>query len=419
MANQYREVQELLEKTFEIIKEVDGAKSTDVTQDEVEILKNPQRILQVSIPVKMDDGNVRVFEGYRVQHNNIRGPHKGGIRFHPQVDLDEVKSLAFWMTFKCAGADIPFGGGKGGITVNPKELSHGELERLTRGYVRGIADSVGPEVDVPAPDVYTNAQIMAWFMDEYSRIKRKNTPACVTGKPIEIGGSLGRDTATAQGGFYVLDNILKKLNKEKGLKIAVQGFGNAGMHFARIAEEAGHTIVAVTDSRGGAYNEKGIDIEKIKNHKSASGSVVGYSGAETITNDEVLELDVDVLVPAALEGVITNKNVGKVKAKIILELANGPILSEASEKLYKNDQLVIPDVLANAGGVIVSYFEWVQNLGNYYWGLEEVQEKLFKQITNATDLTWGHMQKYKTDMRTAVYILGLKRLAKATKVRGV
>ena len=241
MANQYKEVQELLEKTFEIIKNEDGLKSCDVTQSEIEILKNPQRILQVSIPVKMDNGNVKVFEGYRVQHNNIRGPHKGGIRFHPQVDLDEVKSLAFWMTFKCAGADIPFGGGKGGITVNPKDLSQGELERLTRGYVRAIADAVGPETDVPAPDVYTNAQTMAWFMDEYSRIKRKNSPACITGKPIEIGGSLGRDTATAQGGFYVLDNILKKLKKEFGLKIAVQGFGNAGMHFARIASIAGHT----------------------------------------------------------------------------------------------------------------------------------------------------------------------------------
>lgn len=419
MPNQYKEVQELLQKTFEIIKNKDGAKSIDISQDEIEILKSPQRIVQVSVPVRMDNGNVRVFEAYRVQHNNINGPYKGGIRFHPRVDLDEVKSLAFWMTFKCAGVDIPFGGGKGGITVNPKELSLNEIERLTRAYVRAIADSVGPETDVPAPDVYTNAQIMAWFMDEYSRINRKNTPASVTGKPIEIGGSLGRDTATAQGGFFVFENILKKQNKGKDLRIIVQGFGNAGMHFARIASDAGYKIVAVSDSRGGIYSDKGLDIPKVCDHKNANGSVLDFLGAKNINNEEILELNVDVLVPAALEGVINNNNVENIKAPLILELANGPVSLEASEKLYKNNQLIVPDILTNSGGVIVSYFEWVQNLGNFYWDLEDVQNKLFKKISNATDLAWGTMQKYDSDMRTAVYIMGLKKLGKAIKVRGI
>lgn len=419
MSNQYKEVQELLNKTFAKMQKVDGVKSTDVSIAEIEILKNPQRILQVSIPIKMDSGEVKVFEGYRVQHNNIRGAYKGGIRFHPQVDLDEVKSLSFWMTFKCAGADIPFGGSKGGITVNPKDLSQAELERLIRGYVRAIFNIVGPEVDVPAPDVYTNPQIMAWYMDEYSRVAGKNSPACVTGKPIEVGGSLGRDTATAQGGYYVLENILEKLKKSDSLKIAIQGFGNAGMHFAQIASNAGHTIVAVSDSRGGVFNKKGLDIDKVREYKKASGSVLDYFEADNISNEEILELNVDVLVPAALEGVITEANVESIKAGIILELANGPISAVASQELFKRGKLVIPDILANSGGVIVSYFEWVQNLSNYYWGIAEVQDKLKSQIQNATNLSWGNINKYEVDMRTAIYILGLKRLARATKVRGV
>jgi len=403
-----------LETVFDLIKD-----EKKVTISEIEILKRPQKIIQVSLPIKMDNGEVKIFEAYRVQHNNARGAFKGGIRFHPQVDLEEVKSLAFWMTFKCAGVDIPYGGGKGGITVDSKTLSKNELERLTRAYTRAIADSVGPEKDVPAPDVYTNGQIMAWYMDEFSRLKQANTPACVTGKPIEIGGSLGRDTATAQGGFYVLDNILKKLKIEGEIKIAIQGFGNAGMNFAKIAEEKGFIVVAVSDSRGGIYNKSGLNVQEVIDHKQSTGSVLDFSKAKNIKNEEILELNVEVLVPAALENVINQENADRIKAKVILELANGPVNLDTSSFLFKKGITIIPDILANSGGVVVSYFEWVQNLNNFYWSLSEVQERLFEKINKATDLTYEYSQKYKTDLRNANYILGLERLAKALQVRGL
>lgn len=388
--------------------------------EELEILKFPKRVLEVSVPVRMDSGQIKVFQGYRVQYNDARGPFKGGIRFHPQVNLDEVKALAFWMTIKCAVADIPYGGGKGGITVDPRTLSPGELERLTRGYVRAIARLVGPERDIPAPDVYTNPQIMAWFMDEYSRLAGKNIPGVVTGKPLEVGGSLGRDTATAQGGFFVLENILDKLKiKKKDIGIAVQGFGNAGLHFASIAHANGYRVSAVSDSRGGLYNESGLDISALIRHKEKTGAVSGFAGAKPITNEKLLELPVRVLVPAALEGVITEKNAGRIKAEVVLELANGPTEGRAGEKLYKKGKTLIPDVLANSGGVIVSYFEWVQNIGRYYWDAPTVRKNLAAQIGRATDSVWSAYKSGKTDMRTAAYMVAIEKIAKAIRARGI
>jgi len=419
MSNKFQDCLAQLEKTCDVVRKKDGGESV-INADEMEILKHPQKVLEVSIPVMMDNGKIKVFDGYRVQYNDIRGPFKGGIRFHPQVDLDEVKSLSFWMTIKCAVANIPYGGGKGGVTVDVRELSTGEIERLTRGYVREIFCAIGPDKDVPAPDVYTTPQIMAWFMDEYSHIKGANTPACVTGKPVEIGGSKGRDTATGFGGFIVLDSVLKKMKKnKKGTTIAIQGFGNAGTHFCEKAQAKGYKIIAASDSKGGVLNPKGLDIAKLEAHKQKTGSVKNFAGAKNITNEELLEMKVDILVPAALEGVITKKNVDKIKAKIILELANGPITLEASEKLFQKKITIIPDVLANSGGVIVSYFEWLQNLSHFYWDLSEVEKKLDKQITDATDDVWKNMQSYKVDMRTGAYIVAIHRIVEALKIRGI
>lgn len=421
MSNAYKQCMEQLDKTCKVIEEINKKEGvTEVINEEVEILRTPKRIIEVSLPIRMDDGSLRVFQGYRVQHNDIRGPFKGGIRFHPQVDLDEVKSLAFWMTFKCAVADIPYGGGKGGITLNPKELSNAELERLTRAYVRAISNNVGPYKDVPAPDVYTNAQIMAWFMDEYSRIQGQNEPAVVTGKPLEIGGSLGRDTATAQGGFYVFENVLAKMKiKKEDANIAIQGFGNAGMNFAKIAHNNGYNVQAVSDSKGGIFLEEGLDIEAVIKHKEKNGSVQDLPGATNISNEEILKLNVKILVPAALEGVISLENVNDVKAKVILELANGPVSIDAGEELFKRDSVVVPDILTNSGGVIVSYFEWVQNLRHYYWSKEKVDQQLKEKINKATDLVWTQVQDYNINMRTAAYVVAMGRVVKALKVRGV
>lgn len=428
MAKQYKQCVQQLKKTCMTISQINQTrKIAGLSLDEAEILTSPQRIIEVSIPVKMDDGALKVFTGYRVQHNNILGPFKGGLRYHPQVDLDEVQSLAFWMTFKCALADIPFGGAKGGITVDHKSLSESELQRLTRGYVRALADFIGPQKDIPAPDVYTNAQVMAWLMDEYSRIQGFNEPAVVTGKPIEIGGSLGRDTATARGGFIVLENVLEKLkilsttkrNAKPGITIAVQGFGNAGMNFARIAYREGYKIIAVSDSRGGIFDDKGLDIEKVIKHKAETGKVMDFPGAKNISNKKLLILDTKILVPAALAGEITEKNVGRIKADIILELANGPVTLEAGEKLFKKKKMVIPDILANSGGVIVSYFEWVQNIRHFYWDEAKVRANLEQKISKATDRVYECMEEYDVNMRTAAYIIAIERLVKALKVRGV
>jgi glutamate dehydrogenase/leucine dehydrogenase len=424
--NQYEQAINQLDKICAIIKKTENSnEKVQSTYHEMEILKHPNRVSEVSIPVKMDSGETKIFTGYRVQHSNARGPYKGGIRFHPQVDLNEVKSLAFWMTIKCATVDIPYGGAKGGITVDPRQLSVNELEKLTRGYTRAIANIIGPDIDIPAPDVYTTPQIMAWLMDEYSRLQGRNVPGVVTGKPIEVGGSLGRDTATAQGGFYVLEEVLKKTpafsgnENKKNIKIAVQGFGNAGHNFAKIAHDSGYQVVAVSDSKGGIFNEEGLDIEKVIEHKNSNGSVLDFPGAKNITNEELLTLAVNVLVPAAFENVITMEMINDIKANIILELANGPMKIEVSEALAEKDVLIIPDVLANSGGVVVSYFEWVQNLRQYYWEAEKVRTRLKEKITQATTLIWETKEKYKVDMRTAAYIVAVERLRKAIKMRGI
>jgi len=411
MKNAFQEAIKQLNKTAGVM---------EIKSEYLKILQNPQRIIKVSIPVKMDDGTLNIFQGYRAQYNNILGPFKGGVRYHPEVNLDEVKALGFWMTIKCAIVNIPYGGAKGGITVNPKNLSQNELERLSRGYIREIANFIGPDKDIPAPDVYTNSQIMAWFMDEYSHIMGKNVPAVVTGKPLEIGGSLGRDTATAQGGFYALTSLAEKIRKQlSNFTVAIQGFGNAGAHFAELAQKAGCNVVAVSDSKGGIYNKDGLDINKIIKHKKETGSVLRCENTEDITGDQLLKLPVDVLVPAALSDAITEENADEIKAEIILELANGPTEIKAGEKLSSKGVLIIPDVLANAGGVIVSYFEWLQNMNHFYWDIEKVQNGLRKQMENAFCSVWVAKEKYQTDMRTAAYIVALERLVKALEIRGI
>ncbi|MDO8668151.1 MAG: Glu/Leu/Phe/Val dehydrogenase [bacterium] len=389
--------------------------------DELEILRKPDRIIEVSLPVLMDNGRMKVFTGFRVQYNNTRGPYKGGIRFHPKVNLDEVTTLAFWMTIKCAVADIPYGGGKGGIAVDAKTLSQGELERLTRAYARGFANFIGPKIDIPAPDVGTTPQIMAWLMDEYSHIKGENTPAVVTGKPIEVGGSLGRDTATGLGGFYVFEEVLNKLKMAKSKAgIAVQGFGNVGMNFAMIAYRAGYKVAAVSDSRGGIYNEKGLSMEEILAHKKSTGSVVDFKNSKNITNEKLLELPVEVLVPSALENVINEKNAGRIKAKMILELANGPTTEEAEVKLSKKAVLIVPDVLANSGGVIASYFEWVQNSRQYYWEQARMDDRLKDKVTSAFKKVWQTMEaRGNNQMRDAAYIVAVERLIGSLRIRGI
>jgi len=427
MANNFNECIKQLERTCAVINKINSkcekpicTSGINLACHEMEILQTPKRVIEVSIPVRMDDGSLKMFAGFRVQHNDIRGPFKGGLRYHPDVNLDEVQALAFWMTIKCAVADIPYGGGKGGITVDPKTLSKGELERLTRGYVRVMADFLGPNRDIPAPDVNTNAQIMAWVMDEYSHIKGYNEPAVVTGKPIEIGGSLGREAATGQGGFFVLENVIKKLNFDgRDLRIAVQGFGNVGMNFARIAFANGYRVVAVSDFDGGVYNENGLDIEKLIEHKNKTGCVLKFADSKNITNEELLELPVEILVPAAIENVITEENADKIHAELILELANGPINFAASEILNSKGKIIVPDVLANSGGVIVSYFEWVQNIRHFYWDLNKVNDRLLEKINLATDNVWKYSKDYDIDLRSAAYVLAVEKLIKAFKIRGV
>jgi len=385
-----------------------------------QLLREPMRTLIVSIPVKMDNGETKVFTGFRVQYNDARGPTKGGIRFHPEETLDTVKALAAWMTWKCAVVNIPYGGGKGGVICDPKKMSKGELERLSRGYVRAIAQFIGDEKDIPAPDVYTTPEIMAWMMDEFSKIKQYNVPGVFTGKPLSIGGSAGRGDATARGGSYCIREAAKALNiKLKGANVAIQGFGNAGQFAAKIlSEEYGCKIIAVSDSKGGIYRKEGLDVNKVLEHKEKTGSVQDFPGAKNITNKELLELECDILVPAALENQITKDNAGKIKAKIVAELANGPTTPEADEILYKNKVFVIPDFLCNAGGVTVSYFEWVQNINGYYWTEKEVHEKLDRIMTEAFHSVYEMSQKEKVHMRLAAYMVAVKRVAEAVKARG-
>jgi glutamate dehydrogenase (NAD(P)+) len=376
--------------------------------------------LHVSIPVKMDNGSTDVFKGFRVQYNNARGPCKGGIRYHPDETIDTVRALASWMTWKCAVMDIPLGGGKGGVICNPKEMSPGELERLCRCYIDLISPVIGPEKDVPAPDVYTTPQMMGWMMDEYSKLQGCYSPGVITGKPVEIGGSLGRGDATAIGGLYTVREAAKHLKIDLSkARVAIQGYGNAGSFAAIKSKEMfGSKIVAVTDSRGGIFNKNGLDPEKVLGYKKKTGSVVNFPGAENISNEEVLELDVEVLFPSALENVITRKNADKIKVKIIAELANGPTTPYADEVLYKNGVFGIPDFLCNAGGVTVSYFEWVQNTTGDYWDEETVYSRLDKKMTKAFRDVLEMSLKGKTDMRTAAYMVAVQRVANAMKLRG-
>ncbi|MEB3277962.1 MAG: Glu/Leu/Phe/Val dehydrogenase [Lyngbya sp.] len=403
-------------------------KYVSLSEDTTERLKFPKSSLVVSIPVRMDNGSLKIFQGYRVRYDDTRGPTKGGVRYYRSVSLDEVTSLAFWMTFKCAVLNLPFGGAKGGITVNPKELSKLELERLSRGYVDAIADFIGPDIDIPAPDVYTNPMIMGWMMDQYSIIRRQLCAGVVTGKPIALGGSLGRDTATATGAFFVIEIIMGKLSQfPANTTVAVQGFGNAGATLAQLLAQAGYKVVAVSDSQGGIYAKNGLDIPSVRQFKESNksvkavyceGSVCNIVEHDVISNEELLTLDVDVLIPAALENQITVENAKNIKAKYIFEVANGPITSEADRILEERGIRVIPDILVNAGGVTVSYFEWVQNRSGLYWTLEEVNLRLKQKMIAETEEIWRLSQELAISMRTAAYVHGLNRLGEAINAKG-
>ena len=385
-----------------------------------QILRTPKRVLEVSIPTKMDNGQVKVFTGYRVQHNVARGPAKGGLRYHPNVTLDEVKALAMWMTWKTAAVNIPFGGGKGGVICDPKRMSKAELERMTRRYTSEILPVIGPEQDIPAPDVYTDSQTMAWIMDTYSMTKGYSSLGVVTGKPVSIGGSEGRAEATARGCVVVVEEACKvKKMSLRGASVAIQGFGNAGSMAARLFAEKKARVVAISDSRGGVFNSRGIDPLKAMRYKERSGTVVGMPGTSRISNDDLLTLKCDILVPAALENVITLNNVEQIKAKIVAEAANGPTTPHADEVLARKGITLLPDILANAGGVTVSYFEWVQDLQSFFWPVAEVNSKLEKVMRRAFAEVHETTRKHRTHMRTGAYILAVGRVADATLVRGL
>ena len=401
---------------------------TSISDDTVERLRFPKSCLKVSIPVRMDSGDLRVFPGYRVRYDDTRGPTKGGIRYHPDVSIDEVQSLAFWMTFKCAALDLPFGGGKGGITVNPKELSQFELERLSRGYIDAVADFIGPDVDVPAPDVYTNQMIMGWMMDQYSIIKRQISPAVITGKPLSMGGSAGRDAATAMGGFHVIQTIMGKVGRTpESTTVAVQGFGNAGATIAELLFNVGYRIVAVSDSKEAIYSPMGLDIPSIRQFKDSTrtlkavyceGSVCNIVDHEVLTNEELLRLEVDLLVPAALENQLTEENAADVKAGFVFELANGPTTPGADAILDERGALIAPDILTNAGGVTVSYFEWVQNRMGDYWTADAVNARLRQKMIAETETIWSIAQEKSISLRTAAYVHALNRIESAVSARG-
>lgn len=399
----------------------DAAKMLGLDEGTHAMLREPMRELHVTIPVRMDNGVVKVFKGFRVQYNDARGPTKGGIRFHPDETIDTVRALGAWMTWKTAVVDIPLGGGKGGIICNPKEMSQGEIERLSRGYIRQVGRIIGLEKDVPAPDVYTNPQIMSWMMDEYAALKGYNTPGVITGKPISIGGSLGRGDATARGGVYCVREAAKELKLDASkATYAIQGFGNAGQFGATLMKEilGSPALLAVSDSSGGVYSKDGIDPHKAVKHKLETGKVEGMPGTRPITNEELLELEVDVLFPSALENVITARNAAKIKAKVVAELANGPTTPEADAIMHKNGIFVIPDFLCNAGGVTVSYFEMVQNTYNHYWELEEVQTKLDHKMTKAFHDVYIMHKDRNVHMRLAAYLVAVQRVAEVMKVRG-
>ncbi len=401
-----------------------AADKMGITADDYAFLRYPERTITVHVPVKMDDGHTKVFEGYRVQYSSVRGPYKGGIRYHRDTDLGEVTALAAWMSLKCAVAGIPYGGGKGGITVDPRALSVGELERLTRGYTKAIAPVIGPDMDIPAPDVNTNSQTMAWILDTFNLLSGgKSLPGVVTGKPTELGGSLGRNESTGRGVLFVMREMLKKFGKSlAGTKVAVQGAGNVGGIAAQLLWNEGCTIVAISDSSGSIYSEKGIDINRFLAYKAAStkNKAADYEeeGIVHLPCDGVLTVPADVLVPAALENSITEEIAKDVKAKIIVEGANGPTTAEADAVLEEKGITVVPDILANSGGVIVSYFEWVQNLQNYYWGEEEVNSRLETTIVSAFETVWKCAEKYKTSLRLGAYITAVDRIVTTKKLKG-
>jgi len=412
----------LRENPYEIAKDQLRRVATlfGVDANLVNILQECKKAVVVSVPVTMDDGNIVAYEGYRVTHNIARGPSKGGIRYHPDVELDEVKALAMWMTWKCALMGIPFGGAKGGIAVDPKKLTPGELQRMTRRYTSEIINEIGPEKDIPAPDVGTDGSVMAWIFDTYSMNKGHSVLGVVTGKPLNVGGSLGRLEATAHGALYCIQEAIRKREmRMEGLRAVVQGFGNVGSFLAKFLADEGATVIAVSDSRGGIYNEAGLDMSAALAHKQETGALEGLRGAESITNEELLLLDCDVLAPCALEQVITRDNADQVKAKIIAEGANGPVTPSADEILDERGILVLPDVLANAGGVVVSYFEWVQGLQEYFWKEDEINSKLRDITTRAFNETWRTAEDRKTSMRLSAYGLAVRRVADATVTRGL
>ena len=385
------------------------------------MLREPKKVIRVTFPVKMDSGNTRIFKGYRVQYNDARGPYKGGIRYHPEVSLEEVKALAAWMTWKCSVADIPFGGSKGGVVCDPKHMSQGELERMTRRYTSSLGDAIGPDVDIPAPDVYTNAQTMAWILDTYSQMKGRMVPAVVTGKPVSLGGSLGREAATGRGAAICTREAARidKLTL-KGGSFAVQGYGNVGSNYAVILEEmVGAKMVAASDSKGGIYNKKGMDAKKVLAHKQKTGSVVGFPGSEGISNEELLETECDVLCPGAFENVITPDIAKKVRASLVIEAANGPTTPEADKVLDANKVFLVPDILANSGGVMVSYLEWVQDLERLRWTEEEVNRMLETKMTSAFRQVQREATKRGVTMRTGALIVGVGRVADAVKTLGI
>ncbi|ODG93067.1 MULTISPECIES: Glu/Leu/Phe/Val dehydrogenase [Bacillaceae] len=383
-----------------------------------EFLKTPMRFLEFSIPVQMDNGETKVFQGYRAQHNDALGPTKGGIRFHPDVTPEEVKALAGWMSLKCSITDLPYGGAKGGVVCDPRLLSMNELEKLSRGYVRAVSQIVGPTKDIPAPDMYTNAQVMAWMLDEYDHIREFDSPSFITGKPLTLGGSVGRETATSKGVFYALELISEIQKIEiKNMKVIIQGFGNVGSYLAQYLHEAGAKVVGVSDVLGAVYDPKGLDIPYLLDNRDSFG-VVSNLFKNAISNQELLEKECDVLIPAAISGVINNRNADKLKCKIVVEAANGPTTKEALEILDQKEILVVPDILANSGGVVVSYFEWCQNMQGYYWTESTVDERLKEKMTDSFLKVYKTSQKYNVNMKIAAYIEGIRKIAEACRLRG-
>jgi glutamate dehydrogenase (NADP+) len=398
----------------------DAAQHLDIDGDVLEKLKYPRETTQARLMIRMDDGSRKSFMAWRCRYDDTRGPTKGGIRFHPDSTADEVETLAFWMTFKCAVMNLPFGGGKGAVRVDPHTLSKAELERLSRAYIKAFSHIIGPDRDIPAPDVYTNSMIMGWMADEYSSIVGKPTPAVITGKPIALGGSLGREDATARGGYYLIRRLAREVGLTPGARVAIQGFGNAGQHIARLLAADGYRIVAVSDSRGAVHCPTGLDVEGLLAAKRV-GSVTGFAScgeAQEIPAEDLVAVDCDLLVPAALEGLIHGGNAAGVKARVVLELANGPITPEADAILAEKNVVVFPDILANAGGVTVSYFEWVQNRQGYYWTVEEVQDRLKRIMETEGAAVWGLARDRRISPRQAAYVHALGRLAEAIEAHG-